>query len=48
MSSTTATHGDAVRVFSSVFVIAQSDTKNTEYLISWLQVTKNKSETVTF
>ena len=48
MSSTTATHGDAVRVFSSVFAIAQSDTKNTEYLISWLQVTKNKSETVTF
>ena len=30
-------HGDAVRVLSSVFIIAQSDIRNTEYLISWLQ-----------
>ena len=37
MSSATATHGDAVRVLSSVFDIAQSNTRNREYLISWLQ-----------
>ena len=37
MSSTTANHGDAVRVLCSVFIIAQSDTKNTECLTSWLQ-----------
>ena len=30
-------HSDAVRVLSSVFIIAQSDTRNIEYLISWLQ-----------
>ena len=30
----TATHGDAMRVLSSVFIIGQSDTKNREYLIS--------------
>ena len=30
-------HGDAVRVLSSVFIIAQSDIRNTEYLISWSQ-----------
>ena len=32
----TATHGDAMRVLSSVFIIGQSDNKNREYLISWL------------
>ena len=37
MSSTTATHGDALRVPSSVFIILQSDTRNRAYLISWLQ-----------
>ena len=37
MSSTVATHGNAVRVLSSVFIIAKSDTGNIEYLISWLQ-----------
>ena len=31
-----ATQGDAMRVLSSVFIIDQSDTKNREYLISWL------------
>ena len=36
MSSITATHGDAVRVLSSVFVIIHSDARNREYLISWL------------
>ena len=30
-------HGDRLRFFSSVFIIAQSDTRNREYLISWLQ-----------
>ena len=35
--NTTATHGDAVRVLSFVFIIAQSDTKNMEYLFSLLQ-----------
>ena len=34
--SKTAAHGDAVRVLSSVFIIGQSDTRNKEYLISWL------------
>ena len=33
---TTATHGYAVRFLSSVFITAQSDTRNREYLISWL------------
>ena len=28
---------DALRVLSSVIIIAQRDTKNIEYLISWLQ-----------
>ena len=37
MNLTTATHGDAVKVLSFVFIIAQSDTRNIEYLISWLQ-----------
>ena len=37
MSSTTANHGDAVRVLCFVFIIAQSDTKNIECLTSWLQ-----------
>ena len=37
MSSATATHGDAVRVLSSVFIIVQRDTGNREHLISWLQ-----------
>ena len=37
MSSTTATHSDVVRLLSSVSVIAQSDSRNREYLISWLQ-----------
>ena len=37
MSSTTAMHGDAVRIFSSVFIIAQSDIRKREYLIIWLQ-----------
>ena len=30
MSSTTANHGDAVRALSSVFITAQSDTRNTD------------------
>ena len=30
-------HCDAVKVLSSVFIITQSDIKNIEYLISWLQ-----------
>ena len=34
---TTATHDDAVRSLPSVFKIVQSDTRNIEYLISWLQ-----------
>ena len=37
MSLTTATHGDAMRVVSSVFIIAQTDTRNREYLIRRLQ-----------
>ena len=37
MSLTTATHGDAMRVVSSVFIIAQIDTRNREYLIRRLQ-----------
>ena len=37
MTSETATHSDAVGRLSSVFIIAQSDTRNIEYLISWLQ-----------
>ena len=28
MTSTTATHSDALRVLSSVFIIGQSDTRN--------------------
>ena len=31
MSSKTTTHGDAVRVFSAVFIIGQSDTRNREF-----------------
>ena len=31
-----SSHGDVVRVLSSVFIIGQSDTRNREYLISWL------------
>ena len=41
-TSTTATHSDAVRVRSSVLIIVQSDAKNIEYLISWLQKTNLK------
>ena len=37
MSLTTATHGDAMRVVSSVFIITQIDTRNREYLIRQLQ-----------
>ena len=37
MSWATATHSDAVRVLPSVSVNTQSDTRNIEYLISWLQ-----------
>ena len=37
VSSTTATHGDAVTVLSSVFITAQNDARNIVYLISWLQ-----------
>ena len=37
MSLTTASHGDAVRVLSFAFIISQIDTRNREYLISWLQ-----------
>ena len=37
MSLTTATHDDAVGVVSSVFIIAQIDTRNREYLIRRLQ-----------
>ena len=33
---TTATHNYAVRGLSSVFITAQSDTRNREYLINWL------------
>ena len=39
MSSTTARHGDAVGVLSSVFIIAQSDSRNGEHLIHWLDKT---------
>ena len=31
VSSTTATHGDAVRVLSSVFIILQNDIRNSIY-----------------
>ena len=37
VTSTTATHSDALKVFSSIFFIAQSDTSTIDYLISWLQ-----------
>ena len=37
MILTTAAAGDTVRALSSVFIIAQSDNKNREYLVSWLQ-----------
>ena len=37
MSSTNAKHGDAMRAMPSNFVTVQIDTKNTEYLTSWLQ-----------
>ena len=37
MGSTTAAAGDTVRALSSVFIIAQSDNKNREYLVIWLQ-----------
>ena len=37
LTSTTATHSDAVRVLSFLFIIAQIGTRNTEYLSSWLQ-----------
>ena len=33
MSSTTATHQDAVRALSSVFAIAQSDVRNIQYTL---------------
>ena len=45
MILTTAKHGDAVTVFSSVFIFAESDTGKT--VISKL-VTENKSEATTF
>ena len=32
MSPTTATRGDVVKILSSVFIIGQSDTRNTEYV----------------
>ena len=38
-TSTTSTHSDGVRVRSSLLIIVQSDAKNIEYLISWLQKT---------
>ena len=38
-------HSDAIRVLSSVFTIAQRDTRNKEYLISWL---KNKPGIASF
>ena len=34
VTSTTTTHSDTLRVLSSVFKIAQRDTRNKEYLIS--------------
>ena len=37
MILTTAAAGDTERALSSVFIIAQSDNKNREYLVSWLQ-----------
>ena len=37
VSSITATHGDAVRVPFSVCIIAQTDNRDREYLIRWLQ-----------
>ena len=43
---TTATHGDVVGVLSSIFITAQSDTRNIEYLIKL--ATENKSGTATF
>ena len=45
MILTTAKHGDAVTVLSSVFIFAQSDTRKTA--INKL-ITENKSETTTF
>ena len=42
---TTATHGYAMRVLSSVFTIAQIDARNIEFS---LLVTENKSETAIF
>ena len=46
MNMTTATHGDVVGVLSSIFITAQSDTRNIEYLIKL--VTENMSGTATF
>ena len=37
LSLTAAKHGVAVRVLSAVFIVAQIDTRNMEYLICWLQ-----------
>ena len=39
MSLATTTHSEDVRVLSSVFIIAEIDTRNIKYLISWLQKT---------
>ena len=47
MTSTTATHSDALRVLSPVSIIAQSDTRNIVYLINWL-VTETKSGIAAF
>ena len=37
MTSTLAPDGDGVKIRSFLIIITQSDTKNTEYLISCLQ-----------
>ena len=37
MTSTTVTHSDGGKIHSSVFIIAQSDTRNKDYFISWFQ-----------
>ena len=38
MTSTLAPDGDGVKIRSFLIIITQSDTKNTEYLISCLQI----------
>ena len=37
MSSATVTYGDGAGILSSVILIAQSDIRNTENVMSWLK-----------